>query len=243
MATIASIASNPPSKPNPNLVLAPVTIDDIPAMSPVWTEAFNIYPIMERMFPWTPAQQAWWDAANTRTLLHDPTVRLIKVVDTANHDKLAGYAQWYVPARNKEEEEKAKKVKEEEKKTGWCTDGDVEMLNNVFNNIEEEKEKIMEDRPHCFLHILCVHPTYQRQGASSLLLHWGCDIADATGIEAYLAAAPKAVPVYERFGFKGVNTAVQSGGFLHTFMLRPAKGKKESKECEEEEKGREQRGD
>ena len=70
---------------------------------------------------------------------------------------------------------------------------------------------------------------YQRQGAGSMLLQYGCDRADEQGCEAFLEAAPEALRLYHKFGFETaaqMKTWIQHERFpqgevyTETFMAR-----------------------
>ena len=50
--------------------------------------------------------------------------------------------------------------------------------------------------------MISVDPKYQRQGVGSMLLKWGCDMADRCGQGAFLIASPAGIPLYSKFGFK-----------------------------------------
>lgn len=49
--------------------------------------------------------------------------------------------------------------------------------------------------------MLVAHPDYRRQGAGSMLVRWGCDLADQNGVAAYLDAHEDAASLYRKFGF------------------------------------------
>jgi predicted N-acetyltransferase YhbS len=49
--------------------------------------------------------------------------------------------------------------------------------------------------------MLCTHPDFQKRGAGSMLVKWGCDLADKDGVSAYVDASKTGAPLYERFGF------------------------------------------
>jgi predicted N-acetyltransferase YhbS len=49
--------------------------------------------------------------------------------------------------------------------------------------------------------MLGTHPDYQRRGAASMLVKWGCDLADQNGVGAYVDASKSGAPLYTRFGF------------------------------------------
>ena len=50
--------------------------------------------------------------------------------------------------------------------------------------------------------MLATNPEYQRQGAASLLVQWGCDLADRNGAAIYVASSNEGVGLYRKFGFK-----------------------------------------
>ncbi len=45
------------------------------------------------------------------------------------------------------------------------------------------------------------HPDYQRQGAGSMLVKWGCDLADKDGVAAYVDASKEGAALYKKHGF------------------------------------------
>lgn len=51
------------------------------------------------------------------------------------------------------------------------------------------------------LDTVATHPDYQRRGAGSLLVKWGCDLADTQGVQAYVDASKDGAPLYAKFGF------------------------------------------
>ena len=52
------------------------------------------------------------------------------------------------------------------------------------------------------LDLIITAPEYRRQGAASLLVQWGCDLADQNGVVAYLDAYEPAAPLYYKHGFE-----------------------------------------
>jgi hypothetical protein len=62
-----------------------------------------------------------------------------------------------------------------------------------------------------------------------MLLKYGCDRADEQGVEAFLEAAPDALPLYQKFGFRtaaSMHTLVkheqspEGENYTETFMMR-----------------------
>ncbi|KAJ5903454.1 acetyltransferase [Penicillium tannophilum] len=57
--------------------------------------------------------------------------------------------------------------------------------------------------------MVATHPDYRRQGAASMLLQRGCDIADAEGVEMYVSASKDGASLYAKFGFVDYSIAGQ----------------------------------
>lgn len=51
-------------------------------------------------------------------------------------------------------------------------------------------------------------PSQQRRGAGSMLLKWGIAESDRLGIPAYLEASDEGRPLYEKHGWRSVDTLV-----------------------------------
>lgn len=51
------------------------------------------------------------------------------------------------------------------------------------------------------LESLGTHPDYQRRGAGSMLVKWGCDLADKNGVAAYVDASKEGAALYKKYGF------------------------------------------
>ena len=51
------------------------------------------------------------------------------------------------------------------------------------------------------LDTLATHPDYQGRGAGSMLVKWGCDLADEHGVAAYVDASKAGAKLYQKFGF------------------------------------------
>lgn len=58
------------------------------------------------------------------------------------------------------------------------------------------------------LGLLCTSPKYFRRGAGRALLVPMLELADAQGLKAYLEATAAGRPLYEKLGFKQVDTLV-----------------------------------
>ncbi len=78
--------------------------------------------------------------------------------------------------------------------------------------------------PHAFLHTLGVHPSAQRSGAGSALVHRTTADADATGVPVHLTTSTDHnLPYYRRFGFEVDGEATLPRGVPLWSMLRPGR--------------------
>lgn len=51
------------------------------------------------------------------------------------------------------------------------------------------------------MELLCTAEAYKGQGAGSLILQRGCELADKDKLECYIDSSPRGKRVYEKFGF------------------------------------------
>lgn len=93
-----------------------------------------------------------------------------------------------------------------------------------------ETDRFMEHRlHHTDLAAVGTNPKYQKQGAASMLVAWGCERADDNHLPTYVEATPIAQGVYTRHGFVKVDQLRMSldkwkqGDFCNACMIRPAK--------------------
>jgi hypothetical protein len=81
-----------------SLVREPATLEDIPALTVLWYEAFTD-PATRHIWPDTPGIRKWWDDANREDMTDKPYQRYIKVVDPGSKDvngrpRIVAYAKW-----------------------------------------------------------------------------------------------------------------------------------------------------
>lgn len=53
--------------------------------------------------------------------------------------------------------------------------------------------------------MFCTLPDYQGMGAGTMMLNWGCILADNEGVQIYVNATDKGRSTYERMGLKAKN--------------------------------------
>ena len=199
------------------LRLEPATLEDIPAITDLWFAAFTD-PDFRRLWPDTPGVRKWWDDTNRNDMLTKPFQKYLKVVDPSavgsdGRPRIVSYAKWdlaMIPDRGR-------------RYLPWHEDMAIAECDEFFEREDRERMRVMGDEKHyCkggpFFFFLCdfdicvadggkdldslaTHPEYQRRGAGSMLVKWGCDLADRDGVKAYVDGSKDGAPLYERFGF------------------------------------------
>ncbi|KAL4936408.1 hypothetical protein BDV06DRAFT_93617 [Aspergillus oleicola] len=187
------------SKPT-TLKLSPVTPSDIPTLTTIWFAAFTD-PGLRRLWPDTPGVRGWWDEANSSDLQNKPFQKYVKVVDTAipasdrqgqaGEGRIVAYAKWDTSTP----EERGRRY------PPWHAEMPSDECDRFFEREESERGRLMGETRHYYLDTLATHQDYQRRGAGSMLLQWGCDLADKDGVALYVDASKAGAPLYQRFGF------------------------------------------
>ncbi|GKT86577.1 GNAT family acetyltransferase [Colletotrichum tofieldiae] len=129
-------------------------------------------------------------------MLAKPFQRFFKVVDPDSADacgraRIAAWAKWDTSMP----EARGRRY------PPWCEDMPGEVCDAFIEKEERERGRVMGEEKHYYLDTLVTHPDYQRRGAGSLLLKWGCELADENGVGAYVDASKAGKGLYERFGF------------------------------------------
>ncbi|KAJ5654752.1 acetyltransferase [Penicillium lividum] len=184
-----------------------VTLEDSSALIDIWFAAFSD-PGSRRLFPHTAGVRSWLEDAIHRDLGRS-FQRYLKVIDTGSKDadgksRIAAYAKWDLATP----EERGPRY------PPWHSDMPRELCEAFVTRGESNRKRVMGDQKHiCMfsrsmsasgikdLDIVATHPEYQRQGAASMLVKWGCDLADVEGLKTYVSASRNGASLYVKFGF------------------------------------------
>ena len=123
------------------LTLEEATIDDVPALTDVYMQAFQL-PITLATFPRIPSVRAWWEAQNREALISDQTVRFVKIIDA---DNIIAYAKWIFPPAEKGA---ASGGDDPDAMPEWPEGSDKALCDNFYGGLAREHKRIMGDRPH-----------------------------------------------------------------------------------------------
>ncbi|KAF3769709.1 acyl-CoA N-acyltransferase [Cryphonectria parasitica EP155] len=169
--------------------IRPASTADVPAMTDVFFSAFNA-PFWQYFMPDTPYMRGWMDRTWAKGLNY-PTDRTFVVVDAEAGDRIVAFSRWQVPQEDGNQTHDAyEDVKYDD--GVW----DKEVADPFFGGMDENREKLMEKRPHWFLDLLGVHGDYQRKGIAGMLISWGTEQADRDGLPTLLHGSENGQPYY-----------------------------------------------
>ncbi|PYH82554.1 hypothetical protein BO82DRAFT_391645 [Aspergillus uvarum CBS 121591] len=227
-----------------SLQIHPVTEPDLPALTHIFYAGFTT-PTDRQMFPDTPGLRAWWAAANRQDLRQKPGVRFWKVVDpgfcpaaaapdahgsvgdaaaaaaaaAAADESVIAYGKWDLDPGHR-----GARFPE------WHVDSDGSLCERFFGGCEVIRKEVMGERGHYYLDMLVTHPQHRRRGAATMLVRWGCELADRTGMPVYIDSTRAGVPVYERLEFVVVREDAEAELFS---MVREPRGSSSSSGVQE----------
>ncbi|KAK7942838.1 gnat family protein [Apiospora aurea] len=159
--------------------------------------------------------------AEMRTNIHD---LWILVRDKApgpdgGRGKLAAASNWRVYLND------AAAQQSDDAPMPWLAErGDMEALERAQIVMDEMNTARKAANPDGFLHLhICfTSPEYRRKGAGSLMMQWGCDLADQLALPGWIEASPEGNSLYKAFGFHDVGKITGQGAMSGTFMKRDA---------------------
>jgi ribosomal protein S18 acetylase RimI-like enzyme len=206
-------ATTKPSKPlattASGLTMDYATPADLPGLSELYFRSFaKSHPFYDKMIVSNPHTISWWHAGHI-TAINDPGTIFLVVRDPQSvpANKVIGLARWVRAAPTDgaimSDGYGAKEGDEEIERWPEFSDGfDVSLAGPLFGSFESHRKQLVGMRRHYYMELLCTDIEYSRQGAASLMLQYGCDMADAEDVECYVDASPMARPLYERLGFE-----------------------------------------
>ncbi|KAI1391723.1 acyl-CoA N-acyltransferase [Hypoxylon trugodes] len=190
------------------------TPSDIPTIIDVFFDTFGDHPVTQLVFRSRreDVQKFFVGSPEDKP---DPSTHFLVLTDpnAADPDKPFAFCKWF---------ERPKPAGNPSPPPSWPEDADQACVEECFGTIEKKHKEIMGDRPHWYLDILGVLSEYQGKGAGKQLLRWGVEKADDEKIEAFVVSSPAGAPLYAKYGFETLQTAlVGNGTRLESFMRRP----------------------
>ncbi|OKL55430.1 hypothetical protein UA08_09307 [Talaromyces atroroseus] len=184
------------------------TLDDIPDAIAMNYAAFQGEE-SQKMMPDTVGARQWWiDVYRHDYLNRQQHSHFIKVVETSGGAMVA-YARW----------DRASLEERGPRYPAWHADMDHTACDLFMEQSDGTRRRLMGTEPHYFLDTVVTHPAYQGKGAGSMLVKWGCDLADQEGVAVYVDASDVGASLYQRFGFE----ARQAPGNEYAVLVRKAR--------------------
>jgi ribosomal protein S18 acetylase RimI-like enzyme len=202
-----------------SLYLRPGRPEDVPNFVVVYFSAFAANKLTQAVFPESsPQARAFWRDSLAEEI-NDPNARFLVVEDASTSPPtFVAFAKWNFQGPGVG----AQPLPSPDI---WPKDGDPDAAVRFFSVLWNQHEKIMHGRPHWYLELIATMKEFQGKGAGGMLMKWGVDRADEDGWECYLDSTPDGIQLYEKYGFREVETLqFLDGAYAQCFMLRPAKG-------------------
>lgn len=208
----------------------PVERSDLARCSEIMHLAFDGDPVMSSLYPPHLAQPYSKEErfrirgkGMEKQHFNNPGKVMLKAVDRESREIL-GVAIWAKPGTP------IKLPTEEEEEKGEDDEKDLEFYPqagfNMAMAMSTKRREVFKDQPHWYLSFLFIDPKAQGKGVGSALLSWGLEQADKANppLPVVLESSPVGRPIYEKKGFKLVDTILLKDIAEFPFMVRPAKG-------------------
>ncbi|KAI0449187.1 acyl-CoA N-acyltransferase [Xylaria acuta] len=220
--------SRPPTLPR-GFTMSRCTPADVQGMNEVCD--MDAFSNTEYTYWWGPVPAMWtWQEERIRRRFADPSTQQFKVVDDAN-GTIVAWAKWDPPSqmvglregftaydesgetvsagagdKNGEEKENADgKMSAKSYALGPPEGSNVALFQEFYDGLIGAEKKFHTSEKLVLTH-LCTRHSYHGRGIGSALLRGVLDLADEEGLLAYLEATLLATPVYQRLGYKIVDT-------------------------------------
>ncbi|CAD0048265.1 unnamed protein product [Aureobasidium pullulans] len=170
------------------------------------------------MGPDTPDGHAHLSSFYQETLHTNASDVWVKVEEKKT-GKIVGASNWRVHMGSVPKHELA------EEDLGWawleCDEEKLNKVKGVITGIMGVRKRFFTE-PYCQLHICFTDPDYQRRGIGSMMLQWGCDLADQLFLPSWVEASPAGNFLYRKFGYKDIEVN-ESGEMQGSTMKREAR--------------------
>ncbi|KAG4034541.1 hypothetical protein MFRU_003g05000 [Monilinia fructicola] len=87
----------------------------------------------------------------------------------------------------------------------WWPEGPLKTISDHILELFFKGRPSVMNRPHLLVGYCFVDPEHRRKGAGSLMMEWGCKIADEMGLEAFVESTDDGRELYKAHGFVIVN--------------------------------------
>lgn len=195
---------------------------DAEAIGGIFFPAFHDQAYFRTMCPDTPLARKCW-TEHCLYCINDAKQTIVLKVTDATTGKIVGFGRWVKP---KAEGQVGMPAEEEGRYSEeFFAQCDERTAGPLFGAFHKHRESMMGDRKHWYMELLGTAEAYKGKGAGSMILEFGCDLADKDGLECYIDASPRGKPVYEKFGFVFTEVEQLPMDYYYNFGIRQPKGR------------------
>ncbi|GAB1315814.1 N-acetyltransferase domain-containing protein [Madurella fahalii] len=173
---------------------------DASRIAEIHVAAMDSNPLLHAQFPTSDSLVALqrFLEADTADRLRNPTSGFLVARDP-EAGTIAGFVRWDSPSHPEHVKLESGSLRNLE----GCR---REFLDEYSSRAAEAKRRSFCDNPCYCLSFVCVDPLLQGRGTGSLLARKVLEMADADGLPVYLECTEVAVPMYEKLGFRGIDS-------------------------------------
>ncbi|KAK0617327.1 hypothetical protein B0T14DRAFT_435023 [Immersiella caudata] len=200
LARLVNTTTTPPMARYENFTIATPSLAEAARIADIHIAAMDANPLLHAQFP-TPASLA----AARKFLMRYTASQLgsatpgVLVARERETERAVGFAKWDSPSHREEVKLESGELQDVE----GCQ---REYLDRYVMLAEDAMKRCFGERDCYRLSFVCIDPEYQGRGAGSQLTRRVLDMAATDQLPVYLESTENAVPMYERYGFKAVDS-------------------------------------
>lgn len=196
------------------LSIRKATMADVNIMAEIHMEAFADSALSMRCFPQTDPNAQAHTKGIVERYINDPSSDVL-VAETSSGE-MAGWIRWdhkrdYSPPTER-------LIFNPET---YPVTGDQKFAASFSQDMYDATHRVMaNDTEWLFLSTVVVRNSWQRKGVGSKLIAYGMNEVERHNLPAYTNASPKGKQLYERFGFRSVDSTDSGHGVVTEHMRR-----------------------
>ena len=191
--------------------IRPCVLSDAPSLAQVHYEVFSkppiyrvIYAAIEPAEVLAKYEKGFYEGLESQSNSSPSstrTVEYVKAIDSVSGD-IAAYAVWVLLPQGYDPAEDPQATV-----TG-LPEGCNEAVALKFKLVIAVNRQEHDGRrgPHYLIALLGTHPLYERRGAATQLIKWGCERADVEGLPCFVDSSITGHPLYRKLGFRDVGS-------------------------------------
>ncbi|KAJ6260175.1 hypothetical protein Dda_4398 [Drechslerella dactyloides] len=182
-------------KPPPGFRVREATLSDVDNLTQLYFTSFlPPHQLWDAVTPGDSTRK-WWNDNWAMGIKAGPEVIMTFVVeDLAENNKIVAFMRWHVPQANK-----SRDIPMPEFPPEW----DASLTEALWGVNDQARAELMGRKAHWMGEFVGVNPLYQGKGLAQMLLHWGCQQADAFGLDIYGDASLRRLSFFKKyFGFE-----------------------------------------